>query len=47
MLKPGGRPEQAGRAIIARRPQEGHFGAQMTNRAVNHPGEPWYYLLTT
>jgi hypothetical protein len=30
MLKQRGRPEQAGRAIVARRPQECHFGAQMT-----------------
>jgi hypothetical protein len=42
MLKQGERPEQDGRAIIARRPQGGHFGAQMTSIAANHPAEPWY-----
>jgi hypothetical protein len=42
MLKQGGRPEQAGKDIIARRPQGGHFGAQMTNKAANHQAEPWY-----
>jgi hypothetical protein len=42
MLKQWGRPEQAGRAIIARRPQGGHFGAQMTSIAASHPAEPWY-----
>jgi hypothetical protein len=42
MLKQGGRPEQAGRAIIARRSQGSHFGAQMTSIAINHLAEPWY-----
>jgi hypothetical protein len=42
MLKQGGRPEQAGRAIIAHRPQEGHFDTQMTDRATNHPAETRY-----
>jgi hypothetical protein len=42
MLKLGGRPEQASRAIIARRLQKNHFGAQMTSIAANHPAEAWY-----
>jgi hypothetical protein len=28
--------------IKARQPQEGHFGAQTTSIAANHPAEPWY-----
>jgi hypothetical protein len=28
--------------IKAQRPQEGHFGVQMTNIAASHPVGPWY-----